>query len=101
MIAMFTKVGLEVSNLGNGLTILDGVESYYNIHKGGFAFPVGSHQADVFPLQKAEGHVLENGPVTEAVGQMLYVQYTHMKKLLCIFVFAVPLPSVKGAFRQV
>ena len=55
-----------------------------DIHKGGFAFPVGSHQADVFPLQKTEGHVLENGPVAEAVGQMLYVQYTHMKKLLCI-----------------
>ena len=72
-----------------------------DIHKGGFAFPVGSHQADVLPLQKAEGHVLKNGPVAEAMGQMLYVQYTHMKKLLCIFVFAVPLPSVKGTFTQV
>ena len=61
-----------------------------DVHEGGFALAVGSHQADVLSLEKAEGHVLKNGPVAEAVGQMLYVQYTHMKKLLRIFGIFVP-----------
>ena len=42
-------------------------------HKGGLALAVGTDEADVLAPQQAEGYVLENGPVTETMGQMLNI----------------------------
>ena len=39
-----------------------------NIHKRGFSLSVGPHQADMLSLQQPEGHIMKNGPVSEAMG---------------------------------
>ena len=41
-----------------------------DMHKGGFSLAVGSHQADVFACQQAEGNILKNSSVAKAVGKM-------------------------------
>ena len=44
-----------------------------NIHEGGLALAVGADEPDVLSFQQAEGHVVENRTVAEAVGQVFNI----------------------------
>ena len=44
-----------------------------NVHKGRLSFAVSAHKADMLAFQEAEGYVIKNGPVAEAMGQMFHI----------------------------
>ena len=48
-------------------------------HKGGFPFPVGPHQGDMFAFFQAERNIIENLPSPITVGQMGNIQNTHAR----------------------